>query len=87
MHQHTIVAEQKPCAYCASLFAPKKAWAAFCSPDCRTSYDIDIGATGRVSSVRKLRNGVSIIVRLSGPAAERALNLTPGDRVRAVRQP
>lgn len=77
----------RPCAYCATLFEPKKRWAAFCSSDCRTSYDVDVGATGRVVTVRKLKTGVSIILRATGPAAERLLNLTPGDQVRAVRQP
>lgn len=88
MHQEAILPTQRPCAYCATLFEPKKRWAAFCKPECRTSFDVDIGATGTVKGVRKLsRNRVSVIVWLEGPAAERALNLNQGDRVRAVRQP
>lgn len=73
---------------CGAMFRPRKLWQAFCGASCRSAYDAEVGATGTVASVRKLTRGrVSVIVRLEGPAAERAINLSPGDRVRAVRQP
>jgi hypothetical protein len=87
MHQGAQQGEMRACAYCRTLFEPKKRWAAFCKPECRTAFDVDFGATGRVVTVRKLKTGVSLILRATGPAAERLLNLTPGDQVRAVKQP
>lgn len=78
----------KPCAYCNALFQPKKRWATFCCSECRSAYDSEIGATGEVKSARKLTRGrVSVILWLEGPAAERAMKLSPGDKARVVKLP
>lgn len=45
------------------------------------------GAEGRVVSVRRIRSGASVVIHLIGPAAEAALQLRLGERVRVVRQP
>lgn len=75
------------CAYCSDPFPPGKAWSAFCSAKCRNAYDVEVGATGRVAAVRRIKSGASLVIHLTGPAAERALKLLLGERVRAVRQP
>lgn len=80
-------AEMVACAYCAALFHPKRRWEAFCKPSCRSAFNVDIGASGRVVSVRRLKRGVSLILHLDGPAGEAGLNLKVGDTVRAVRRP
>lgn len=73
---------------CSKMFRPKKPWQRFCSASCRQSWDVEAGTMGRVASVRKLTRGrVSVILRLEGSAADRALNLTPGDDIRVVKQP
>jgi hypothetical protein len=88
MHPEAGQAAMRTCAYCTSLFAPRKGWATFCSPKCRTAYDVEVGATGKVASARKLARGrVSVIVWLEGPAADRAMKLSPGDLVRLVKAP
>ncbi|HZO14115.1 MAG TPA: hypothetical protein VFB62_12675 [Polyangiaceae bacterium] len=79
--------EAKPCAYCHSLFSPRRAQQDFCADSCRRSFFIDIGKTGRATSVRKTRRGASIIVHFKGPAAVAALQLAIGDRVRLVETP
>lgn len=87
MHPEPRQAAMSVCP-CGRMFRPVKPWQTFCCASCRSSYDAEVGATGTVASVRKLTRGrVSVIVRMEGPAAERAINLSPGDRVRAVRQP
>jgi hypothetical protein len=75
------------CPYCRQLFLPKRRWAAFCSKKCRNGYDQDMGAQGRVASVRRLKVGVSVVVHLTGPAAERALNLELRQLVRVTGKP
>jgi hypothetical protein len=69
------------------MFGPKRRWEVFCSKKCRNDFQADFGATGKVASVRKLRRGVSIVIHLEGPAAERALNLEPREIVRLVKRP
>lgn len=76
-----------PCAYCRTLFSPKRPWAAFCSTRCRCAYNVEVGATGKVASVRRLRKGASVVVHLEGPAAEQALHLSLRELVRLVRKP
>lgn len=75
------------CAYCRTPFQPRRGWSAFCSPECRKGFDTEIGATGRVAAVRRIKAGASVTIHLEGPAAERALNLQLGELIRAVRQP
>ena len=82
-----VQTEIRECPYCHGMFTPKRRWSAFCSAKCRDGYEADIGATGTIASVRKLQKGVSVVIHLKGPAAERALNLTPRELVRLVRRP
>lgn len=42
---------------------------------------------GKVAAVRRLRRGVSVVIHLEGPAAERALNLGIGDVARLTVRP
>lgn len=79
---------QSTCAYCQTAFTPKRRWAAFCSDKCRAGYDADIGIEGRIRRVSKIkRGGVAVTIHLTGPAAERALNLELGDPYRVVKAP
>jgi hypothetical protein len=41
----------------------------------RDAYHAEIGISGKVAAVRRLKTGVSVVMHLEGPAAERALNL------------
>jgi hypothetical protein len=83
--------QQQPmvaCAYCHGLFQPRRRWATFCSTKCRNGYEADVGAVGRVASVRRLKGTrASVVVHLEGPAAERALQLTLRELVRLVKKP
>ena len=82
-----VQTEIRECPYCRAMFSAKRRWSAFCSAKCRDGYEADVGATGTIASIRKLRKGVSVVIHLQGPAAERALNLTPRDTVRLTRKP
>ncbi|HJS88704.1 MAG TPA: hypothetical protein VJ738_01925 [Steroidobacteraceae bacterium] len=73
------------CQYCGGTFRPSRPWQAFCSAAHRTAFDKEFGSAGTVASVRRLRRGVSVVLHLDGPAAERALNLEIGAEVRIVR--
>lgn len=66
---------------------PRRPSQAFCAARCRVAYHTDHGAEGRVVSVRRIRSGASVVIHLIGPAAEAALQLRLGERVRVVRQP
>lgn len=72
------------CAYCLALFMPRRSAQEFCSAKCRSAYHVDHGAEGSVASVRRIHRGASIVVHLTGPAAERALKLRLRERVRVV---
>lgn len=87
MHCEPAQTEMRPCPYCQGMFTPKRRWEAFCSSKCRTAYDVDFGAQGTVASVRKISRGASVVIHLTGPAAERALKLALRDIVRVVRKP
>lgn len=87
MHCGDAQQEMRPCPYCRALFTPKRRWGAFCSSKCRTDYDVDIGAQGSVAGVRRINKGASIVIHLTGPAAERALKLGIRDLVRVVKVP
>jgi hypothetical protein len=76
--------EMRPCGYCAALFVPARPQQAFCSTKCRSGHHVDRGATGAVRSVRRIKTGASVVVHLTGPAAESALQLHLGDEVRIV---
>lgn len=87
MHCEPAQAEMLSCPYCLTMFQPTRRWERFCSPKCRTAYDVDFGALGKVASVRKIARGASIVIHLEGPAAERALKLGIRELVRVVRKP
>ena len=87
MHCGDSQAEMRTCAYCRALFPPVRRWGAFCSSKCRNDFEADFGATGAVASVRKLRKGVSVVIHLNGPAAERALKFGIREPVRLTRKP
>ncbi|MBS0380140.1 MAG: hypothetical protein JSS29_16790 [Proteobacteria bacterium] len=82
-----VQGEMRTCAYCHSMFTPKRRWEAFCKSRCRMAYEADFGAQGKVASVRRLKNGVSVVVHLEGPAAERAVKLGLRELVRITRKP
>lgn len=79
--------EAATCAYCRDFFLPARRWSAFCSARCRNAFETDFGATGVVASVRRLRKGVSVVIHLDGPAAERALKFGIREPVRLTRKP
>lgn len=79
--------EAATCAYCRAMFLPVRRWGAFCSGKCRNNFEADFGAMGSVASVRRLRKGVSVVIHLSGPAAERALKFGIREPVRLTRKP
>lgn len=87
MHCEGAQHELRPCAYCRTLFPPRRQWEAFCSAKCRNDYNTDIGTEGVVASVRKIARGASLVIHLSGPAAERALRLGLRDVVKVVKSP
>lgn len=76
----------RTCPLCHGTFHPAKPWQTFCCAEHRTAYDQEFGTLGKVATVRKIKTGVSMSIHLSGPAAERALNLALGDAVRLVRK-
>lgn len=77
----------KPCAYCHALFLPNRPAQAFCGAKCRNNFHTDTGTEGEVKSVRRINRGASVVIHLSGPAAEAALGLKLRDRVRVVAKP
>ena len=78
-------AELRACPYCEALFAPKRLRQDFCGPRCRKGFHDDVGATGKVAGVTRLKRGVSLIIHYpDGPAAERAIELHKGASVRVV---
>jgi hypothetical protein len=79
--------ELKPCAQCRDLFQPARPSQAFCGPKCRNAFHVDHGASGAVASVRRINRGASVVIHLTGPAAESALQLHLGEVVRVVAQP
>lgn len=87
MHSEPVRDELRTCPYYRNLFRPRTPWQAFCSSKHRTAYDVEFGAIGVVANVRKLRKGVSVVIHLDGPAAERALRFGLRDPVRLVGKP
>lgn len=87
MHCDGTAVEKRPCAYCRSPFVPKRQWEAFCSAKCRNGYNTDVGTEGTIASVRRINRGASIVIHLTGPAAERAMRLELRDVVKVVKAP
>lgn len=77
----------RACAACGGPLTVTRPWQRFCSTKCRNDYDRSTGTGGKVAAVRKVKRGASVVIHLEGPAAERALNLGLGERVRVVREP
>lgn len=75
------------CRWCGSSLEEKRAHAEFCGDRCRLDWHRNQPPEGAVRSVRKLKRGVSVVVHLEGPAAERALKLDLGELVRIVQGP
>lgn len=82
-----VQTEMRACAHDGVLFTPRRPWEAFCCRACRAAFDIDIGAQGAVASVRRINKGASVVIHLTGPAAERALKLGIRELVRVVKVP
>jgi hypothetical protein len=81
-------ANGQPCAHCGSAFVPRKRWAKFCSPKCRTDHHAksDDGLRAVVSKVSVMRRGtVSVVLRFGLEDRDRAAALTPGDVIEVVR--
>lgn len=72
------------CAQCRSDFTPRRPTQAFCCDRCRKAYHTDRGIEGTIAGVRRTKSGASVTVHLSGPAAEAAMGLAIGRRVRLV---
>lgn len=87
MHCGPAQAEMRPCPNCRAMFTPERPWQEFCGTKCRNAYDVDVGAQGTVASVRKINRGASVVIHLTGPAAERALKLGLRELVRVVKKP
>lgn len=83
----TAETRTRACRYCGASFEPRRSWAVYCSPRCRDAFAADIGMTGKVASVRRLRKGISIVMHFDGSAGERALKLAIGECVRVVHNP
>jgi hypothetical protein len=78
----------QPCAHCGSPFVPRKRWAKFCSPKCRTDHHAasDGGLRAVVSKVSVMRRGtVSVVLRFGIDERDRAAALTPGDVIEVLR--
>jgi hypothetical protein len=72
---------------CGRPFQPKRGAQVFCLDKCRQSYHRDHGTTGKVASVRRTKGGASLVIHLSGPAAESAIQLKLGELVRVTGAP
>lgn len=72
------------CAQCRNDFTPRRPTQAFCCNSCRKAYHTDRGMEAAVFSSRRTKRGVSVTVHLTGPAAEAAMGLAIGRRVRLV---
>jgi hypothetical protein len=77
----------KSCAQCSALFQPTRHSQAFCSDRCRMGFHTDRGIEGAVARVQRTKAGASIVIHLSGPAAESALGQAIGAVVRVVPRP
>jgi hypothetical protein len=80
--------DMRECPACPTLFTPQRESQVFCTDRCRRNFANDVGATGRIASVRRLQRGVSVVMHFAdGPSADRAINFTPGQHLRIVEQP
>ncbi len=79
--------EGKQCAQCSGLFQQVRPSQAFCSDRCRMGFHTDRGIEGAVARVQRTKAGASLVIHLTGPAAESALGLAIGEFVRVVPRP
>lgn len=79
--------EGKHCAQCSLLFQPVRPSQAFCGDKCRMGFHADRGIEGAVARVQRTKAGASVVIHLTGPAAESALGLAIGAVVRVVPKP
>jgi protein-arginine kinase activator protein McsA len=83
----TQTGEGRSCAQCSALFQPTRHSQAFCCDRCRMAFHTDRGIEGAVARVQRTKAGASIVIHLTGPAAESALGQTIGAVVRVVPRP
>lgn len=76
--------EARTCANCRTLFVATRVAQEFCSTRCRKQFHVDHGKEGKATSVRRTLKGASVVIHFRGPAAEAALQLKVGHRVRLV---
>lgn len=79
--------ELRSCAQCTRPFQPVRPSQAFCGDKCRMGFHADRGIEGAVARVQRTKAGASVVIHLTGPAAESALGLAIGELVRVVPQP
>jgi hypothetical protein len=84
MHLEAAAADKR-CGMCHSPFRARTPWQSFCSTRCRTAFAVEHGTEGQVSGVRKVKNGVNVVVHFEGPSAEHALKLLLRESVRLLR--
>lgn len=83
-HKKLDQLEARTCCNCRSLFTATRASQEFCAERCRKQFHVDHGKAGRATSVRRTLKGASVIIHFRGPAAEAALQVKVGQRVRLV---
>lgn len=76
--------EIRGCALCGGQFMASRPSQTFCGRKCRKTFFEEIGASGIVAAVRKIKGGASVVIHLSGPAAQSALGLELKGNVRLV---
>lgn len=82
-----VQVETRCCPYCSTLFVPRRRFTIFCRAKCRNAYHMDFGTQGVIASVRRIQRGASVVIHLTGPAAERAMKLELKDAIQIVRRP
>lgn len=73
------------CRTCGTTFVKKRHDQAFCSDKCRSDFHRDRGMQGTVNRLQRVKGGVSVAIRLEGPAGEAALKLALHEIVRIVK--
>jgi len=73
------------CPQCGAVFIRRRPHQEFCAAKCRSAYHADHGIEGTVNRLQRVKGGVSLAIRLEGPAAEAAIKLQLHERVRVVK--
>ena len=58
--------EQIPCQNCGELFQPKRAWAKYCSPECKSQYYKKDEIARLKEEVERLRARIAELEELNG---------------------